>query len=203
MTMDLRTMELTAAPGKRPLTIEEGKSHLNVTLDDDDDLIESYIDAAVSVVEAFTRRKLVDQTWKMHIRDGFDTDSRGRIEIPFAPLSSLSSIKYLDSAGASQTWASTNYDVVTPVGPHAMPAYVELAFGKSFPSVRGAWNSVTIEYIAGYGDNSDDVPAAIRSAIRLLLATYYENRESVIVGTIAQELPKVVEVLLMPFRSEL
>lgn len=205
MTISLRTMELTSAPDKYPLTVEEGKEYLNVTLDDDDALIESYIDGAVSVVEAFTGRKLIDQTWKMYIRDSFDTDERGRIEIPFAPLSSLTSIKYLDSSGVSQTWASTEYDVITPVGPQAMPAYIELAYSKSFPSVRGAWNSVTVEFIAGYGDNSDDVPSAIRNAIRLLLGTYYANRESVVVGVKLEpiELVGVVKSLLMPFRVEL
>ena len=203
MTISLRTMELVTAPDKKALTTEDAKEHLRVTLDDDDRLIESYVEAATEQVENFIRRKLISQTWKMHIRDGFDMDDENRIVLPFAPLSSVADVVYLDSAGVSTTWATTEYDVVRPIGPQAMPGWVELAHLKSLPSVRGAWNSVTVQFIAGYGDNGDDVPEAINSAIRLITGTAYENREDIVVGTIAQRVPDAVARLIMPYRAEL
>ena len=203
MTISLRTMELVTAPDKRALTTEDAKDHLRVTLDDDDRLIDSYVEAATELVENFTRRKLISQTWKMHIRDGFDMDDENRLIIPFAPLSSVVDVVYLDSAGDSQTWATTEYDVVRPIGPQAMAGWIELAHLKSLPSVRGAWNSVTVQFVAGYGDNRGDVPEAINSAIRLITGTMYGNREDVVVGTVAQKIPDAVERLMMPYRAEL
>lgn len=57
---------------------------------------------------------------------------------------------------------------------------------------------------------AEDVPAddeyplvmndAIRSAILLMVGHWYENREAVIVGTSASELPLAVERLLHPYR---
>lgn len=199
-----RTLELVIAPVTPVLTVAELKDHLRVDLNDDDALIEGYGAAAQLVIENATRRKLVEQTWRLNIRDGFDPDELGRVWIPHAPLSSVTSIKYLDTSGVEQTWSDTEYEVVKPIGPQALAGNIELAFEETFPDVREAWNSVRIEFVAGYGDNSpDDVPEGLKSAIKLLVGTYYESRESVIVGTIGQELPKVVENLIAPFRAEL
>lgn len=204
MPSSLRTLELLTAPALPLLTDVELKSHLRVDLADDDALIQDIGLAAQTIAENFTRRKFIDQTWKLYIRDGFDPDKDGRIYLPFAPLSSVTSVKYLDSTGTEQTWDAADYQVVKPVGPQAMPGYIELAYGASFPSVRGAYNSVYIEFVAGYGTvGSNDVPESLIAAVRLHAGTLYENRESVIVGTIAQRLPDSVKALLMPFRVDL
>jgi uncharacterized phiE125 gp8 family phage protein len=58
-----------------------------------------------------------------------------------------------------------------------------------------------VTYVAGYGATSDTVPDAIRHAILLLVGFWFENREGVVVGTIAKELPFAVKSLLDAYRT--
>ena len=45
-----------------------------------------------------------------------------------------------------------------------------------FPDILAEINSLTVTYVAGYGDASSDVPASIRQAVRLVLSDMYHNR---------------------------
>ncbi len=203
-SIDRRTRELDTAPSLPALTNAELKSHLKVDLSTDDDLIQDIGFAAQTEVENFTGRKLINQTWKLYIRGGFFTDQLGRIELPFAPLSSVTSVKYIDDDGDEQTWDSGEYQVVKPVGPQSMPGYIELAFEKSYPSTRDLWNSVTIEFVAGYGTvGTTSVPNGLLAAVKLIAGNLYENREELIVGTNVMALGKTVEHMMMPFRVDL
>ncbi len=197
--------ELVTPPVLSALTDVELKEHLRVDLSIDDALIQSIGLAAQTNVENYTRRKLIDQTWRLNIRNGFATDKRGRIELPFAPLSSVTDVKYLDTDGVEQTLATTEYDVIIPSGPQAMPGWIELSFASNgYPSVREQWDSVRITFVSGYGDvGTDDAPASLLAALRLEAGNLYENRESVIVGTVASPLAKTVQSLLDPFRVDL
>jgi hypothetical protein len=44
------------------------------------------------------------------------------------------------------------------------------------------------------------MPAAIKQALKLLIGHWYENRETVITGTISTALPFAAEALLAPYR---
>jgi uncharacterized phiE125 gp8 family phage protein len=59
---------------------------------------------------------------------------------------------------------------------------------------------VTVTYVAGYGPAGDDVPAAIRHAMLLLIGHWYEHRESVVVGGNPVQVPLAVQALLRPYR---
>jgi uncharacterized phiE125 gp8 family phage protein len=62
---------------------------------------------------------------------------------------------------------------------------------------------VTVTYSAGYGD-ADAVPAAIKEAIKLLAANWYENREAAIVGAsgvVPMELPLGVRDLIASYQE--
>jgi uncharacterized phiE125 gp8 family phage protein len=54
--------------------------------------------------------------------------------------------------------------------------------------------------VAGYGDDAEDVPQAIRQAMMLMIGHWYENREDTLgVGNI-QRIPQGSEYLLWPYR---
>ena len=46
----------------------------------------------------------------------------------------------------------------------------------------------------------DEIPKAIVQAQLLVIGRYYEIRQDVVTGTIATEIPKMVEHLLNPYR---
>jgi len=60
-------------------------------------------------------------------------------------------------------------------------------------------NAVTVRFVAGYGD-AGDVPQAIKQAILILIAHWYEQRDPVEAGNIAPIMvPLMVTTLLAPY----
>lgn len=162
----------TVAPASEPVTLAEAKAWLRLEIPDDDDLVAALITAAREYAETVTGRALVSQTWRLTL-DAFPADGGGII-LPLPPLQSVSSVVYVDGNGDSQTLATTEYAVDT----QRQPGWIVPAYGKIWPVTRGQANAVQITFVAGYGTASA-VPVAIKTAIKLLLANWYENREMV------------------------
>ena len=118
------------------------------------------------------------------------------IQIPRPPLISISSITYIDSDGVEQTLSSSLYRV----GTKSSPGRVTPAHGEVWPTTRNVTEAVTITFLAGFGTTAATVPGVAKRAIRLTLGNWFENRESVVVGTIAAELPQSAKNLLTNFR---
>jgi uncharacterized phiE125 gp8 family phage protein len=53
-----------------------------------------------------------------------------------------------------------------------------------------------VTWWAGYGASGTDVPAAIRHAMLMLVGFWYDNRSTVLVGSISKELEFAVSSLL-------
>lgn len=144
------------------------------------------IAAATERAEQATNRSLITKTWDL-IEDKFPGD--GFFELPQAPLISVTHLKYRDTAGTLQTWAASNYIVTAPAGPRCARGRLSLAYGITWPSTYGQADDVQIRFVCGYGTESSDVPAILRQAMLMDIATLYANPENVIKGTIVAELP--------------
>ena len=119
---------------------------------------------------------------------------RGAFQLPRSPLITLDSIKYDDEDGIEQTLGASVYGVDS-VG--EMPARIWLKGGESWPTTYpDALETVRVLFTAGYGTAGADVPASIRAALLLLLGNLFENREAVVVGSGATNLPLGVRALL-------
>ena len=105
--------------------------------------------------------------------------------MPRPPLSSVTSLKYIDTAGTQQTWSSANYIVDTS----CEPGKIRLAYDVSWPDIREQYNGVEIIFVAGYGASGSSVPEVVKHSIRFKVAHWYEMREPVISGTIVAEVP--------------
>lgn len=182
---------LKTPPVKRPVTLDQAKAHCRVDHDDDNHVLLQAINAAVEWVETNTGRALITRTYEIG-----QSDLGGCIELPMPPLQSVESITYVDEEGNQQTLAADQYQVQTWVA----PGYVLPAYDVTWPKVREQINSVVVEYKAGYGEDAEDVPADIRSALLLLVGHFYENREQNVIGTVTAELKFGVENLLNGYR---
>jgi uncharacterized phiE125 gp8 family phage protein len=191
-------LTLQTAAATEPVTLAEMRLHLKVDDDmtADDALISSLIAAARDYAEMYTRRAFVTQTWDMKL-DGFPWSATqyrkhaNEILIPKPPLQSISSITYTASDGTSTTLAASGYSVDTA----GSPGSVYPAYDTVWPVTREIPNAVTIRFVAGYGAIGT-VPESIKAALKLLVGHWYENRETVVIGTITSELPKAVDALL-------
>lgn len=194
-------MELVrvSAPEEPVVSLEDARRHMRVdtfqpeqTHPDDAD-ITAFVQAATDEIDGrngWLGRALVTQTWKLLLDEfpgsfRFGCNRHGRIALPLPPLQSVTSVKYIDADGVEQTLtADTDYRVVTD----AEPGFVEPLYGKTWPSARDEANAVRITYVAGYGDSGDDVPALLRSYVKIAAAFRYQFRELGIAGT---EVPTV------------
>jgi len=187
------THTLITAPLGEPVTIEDARLHCRIDGSQDDEVLRALVAAARQYVEGYTGRALVNQTWELRF-DQFPL----YIDLPKAPLASVTSITYIDIEGNTQTLASSAYQVVASSGDFSQPGRIFQAYNQTWPSSRGHIDDVRVRYVAGYG-TPDDVPYAIKAAIKLMTAHLYENREATVVGTIAAEMPLSIRNLLAPF----
>lgn len=179
------SLKLETAPTSEPVTISEVKDHLRVDTGDDDTDLGRKIAAARQWVEEFTGRSLMVTTWKLYL-----SDWPVAIQLPNPPMKTLTSILYLDTGGTEQTLGTEVY-ITNSV---AEPAVIREAYSKSWPALRNRqYNSITVEYIAGYASASA-VPQAIRQALILRVQAAYDDPA-------ANELNDAAAKLLWPYRT--
>jgi len=184
-------LELKTAPSVEPISLTEAKNHLRVDISNDDTLISALITAAREHTETYLQKCLISQTWYQYHDFGFPCT----IELLKNPVQSVTAITYIDGNGTEQTVATSIYDLDV----NRKPATIFRAYSQIWPITRLIQNAVKIEFITGYGDASTNVPAAIRSAMFLLIGHLYENREASTPLKITH-LPMGYEALLAPYR---
>ena len=160
--------QVTTAPTTEPVTLAEAKTHLRVDGSDEDTFIEGLIQAAREWCEDYERRAYITRTITAKFDRFYST-----IILPMPKIQSVTSVKYLDTAGTEQTLSTDYYDVDT----YREPGAITLAYNKTWPTTRDINNAVEVVFVAGYGD-ADDVPERVKCAIKLLIGHLYENRET-------------------------
>jgi len=183
--------KVTTEPAVEPVTSTEAKVHLRVDHTDEDSLITILIQAARETVEQRTNRSLITQSRTIKL----DTFPYGNVlYIPYAPLISITSIKYYDTTDTEVTLSNTLYWVDTNSN---IPRVV---IKDSWPATYDRPNAVEIIYSAGYGASGANVPKPLKQAMYLIIGHLYENREQV--GDVRHELPFGADVLMSPYVLE-
>lgn len=191
------SIKVITGPIAEPITLAEAKLHCRVFVSDEDALITSLIVAARQAVEGKTRRVLMQQTLERALdcfREPGAARKPHRLVIPCPPLASITSIKYLNTAGELTTLDPAEY----VLDDHSEPARVTPANGTCWPETYAQANAVLIRYTAGYA-SAAAVPQQIKSWMLMRIGMLYENRESVAAGISLAEVP-FVDSLLDPYR---
>lgn len=181
----------TVAPAADLVSLAEAKAHCRVEASDDDALIAGYVEAASALLDGpggRVGRALVQQTWQAEC--GALT-GRTPFRFPVVPLIALSSISYYDRDNASQSLSAGSVTVYKEDD----RAWMVPDIGTAWPAMYARPDAITVTWTAGYGTASD-VPQNIAQAARLLIGHWYENREGVVVGTSASQLPEGVDDLI-------
>lgn len=185
---------LSTAPTTTAITLQDAKSHLNVSSTADDALITSQIKAATLLLENKCSRCFVTQTRVLKADTFFDRRyaQNNRLYPVRSPLKSVTSIAYLDENGVSTTLPSSDYVVSTG----DQPGFVAPSYNATWPDVYAQPNSVTITYVAGHSTVSSGVPENVKQAVRMVVGHWYRYREAVLTGTISKEIEMGVDALL-------
>lgn len=156
----------TVAPTAEPISLDEAKIFMHVIETDEDTLIESIITSAREYAENYTNRQLITATFEL-TTDSFIQD----FKLPKAPVQSISKIEYMDESGVYQILSTDDYYL-----------YYEYEIAKIYfsnlPSIKDDKRAVKITFVSGY----TTVPSSIKTYLKMLVSTLYENREKFVVG---------------------
>jgi len=184
----MRLTKLTN-PQTLPISLEAVKTHLRIELDEsgyDADLTD-LIRVAAEWIEAETHLTLVSTqlraTWDCFVADV--------IKLPMWPISTVDSVTYIDTAGASQTLSTSLYRTSLV----QCPATIQPAISTDWPeTLVDGINTVSVNVTAGYGVAAVQ-PHLVRHLLKLLVGHWFKNREAVLVGSISKEIELAVESL--------
>jgi uncharacterized phiE125 gp8 family phage protein len=181
---------VVVTPPPAIVTLAEAKAHCRVDFADDDALITAYVAAATGMLDGpdgWLQRALGAQVLKTTLR-GFPAEA---FVLPMAPVSAINDLTYVGADGVATEVDPEIYDL-------SADGELELAYGAAWPTARDPRAPVEILYTAGY----QVVPETIRTAILIMTADLYANRESGGSGSIAfsYQMPTSVEGLVERYR---
>lgn len=180
----MKQFTITTQPAEEPISSAELKLHAKIDTSADDTVVAYSISAARQHCEEYLARSFVT-TERELVLDCFP--SNNVIELPYAPVSAVNSIQYLDSSGSLQTLSTDEYQVVT-----GEPSRIYLR--GTIPATGNYLANVTVNYDCGYGAAAA-VPENIKLAVLMLATHLYDNRSASSVLTI-KEIPIGVYRLL-------
>ena len=166
----------TVPPAVEPVTVDEAKAWARINTPDDDQIVSDLITAVRMQVEADLGRALITQTKVLYLNDFSDLSSP--INLPYPPLQSIVSVRYVDMMGDLTTIDAGTYSYTAG----STPGRVWVPIGSYWPYVLPNDDAVQIAYTCGYGDTAADVPMSIRMAMRTLIAANYMYRSGIIFG---------------------
>jgi len=189
-------LTLVTGPTSEPLTLQQAKDHLRLDTDDDDALVLDLIKAARVWVEGQTKRAILTQTWDYSIDWGYPyRDGQPYIQLPLNPVSSVTSITYVDGSSPNPSLSAGDYTVAA----RKHGSYIVPAYNTTWVTPRSVPDAVVVRFIAG----ESSCPKPLERAIALLVTHMYENRETIKAGQgqVLVDIPYTLEAMISPYRA--
>lgn len=161
--MILEKLESVATPFA--VSLAQVKAHLRILTNDEDTYLTSLISVASEVCESQSRRQLFTAQYRLTISSDFypfRALNTREIFLTPGPVQQVDSITVRGQAVDVDTWRVRNRDPYTLV-----PQWGDMCVGD-----------VVITFTTGYGDEPEDIPAALVQFMLLLIGSLYFNRES-------------------------
>lgn len=178
-------LQRITAPTLAVVTVAEMKAHLRITWSEEDAYLQTLIEEAAAHLDGWQGLLgwcIGSQQWLLT----YDTFPDGPIRLPLGPLISVDAVRYDDGSPALVTLSADAYAVDgTDKEAWLMPV-------DSWPSVDGT-NAVEVRFTAGHA-TAAEVHAGVKTAIRLIVASWYANREG-------QAIPLSADALISPLRK--
>jgi uncharacterized phiE125 gp8 family phage protein len=154
-----------------------------------DDMLTEMHDAAVEWLESKTRLVFRESTVVIYYGEFGET-----LVLPVWPVNSLTSISYEDKNGDTQSLTNYQAELLSP------PATIYPAPNETFPETEvERKKAVTVTVNAGY-ETIAEIPKMVNHAIKMLVAHWFRNRETVLVGSSSKELEYAVNALMVQSR---
>ena len=196
------TLSQIAGPAREPVDVELARQHCRIDHLEDDTLLGVYISAATSLAENYLGRVCITQTlrWSMTHSLPFGSGlpliqplwlpygliDRRPLDLPRAPIQSIARVALTRRNDADLVLTTNDYssDLTATPGRFLLDGAV-----KPNPN-----QGLLVDFVAGYGNNPEDVPQIIRTGILLMTAFLYEHRGD------EGEMPNLPFMLMSPLR---
>jgi uncharacterized phiE125 gp8 family phage protein len=188
------TSQVDTEPAGEPITVDDLKTHLRITGNDEDLYLSSLAITARLSAEEYTGKKFINTTMEGYL-PAIPTGDNFML-LP-GPVSSITEIQSYDTEDSGTVWSSDNYSLNI----YGNVPHVQRNHGVSWPNATRTWNPIYVKWVAGYGALRSDVPAAIRHALLLLASHFWENRMPLNIGNIVNPIPEMHQRLLYPYRT--
>lgn len=199
-------IRVITAPAAEPVSLDDAKLWCRKDTSEEDAIISMIIAAARERAEHLTGYAFVQRQLELQL----DTFPSGNlIELPYPPLQSVDYIKYLDGDGTLQTLIGSPSQWIEDTA--SEPARVQTLEGGSWPATKTQIGAVRIGFTCGYApgvgsptDYGYNVPKLVKQWMQVRISTFYEHRESIIVGQTVNQPPRdYVDGLLDGFKADL
>lgn len=159
----------------------------------EDGFLQQCIDASIQTIQ--------NQT---HLLFGTYTLDEFFVNFPqylkFSPVSSITSIKYLDVDDVEQT---LNTDVYRE-SLHKNPIKISLKENQHYPTLSNRNDErVTVRYVAGYSSSTDaNFPKDLLQCVYFFISHFYDTRTAVALGPgmAGVDVPKTVDFLIRQYK---
>ena len=166
----MRQIKINSTESSEIVLVATAKDYIRVSTTADDNIITRMITQARIWCENYISRDIVSKNRTYYI-----PETNGTFDLPFAPVSSISSVT---SDGTAVDYTVLGLDNET----------IELDGGSA--------DKVKVTYITtGLNDS------LLQSAIMQLVSTYYDNRADFIIGKNVNEVPTDVRDILNSYKS--
>ncbi len=185
--------KLIQAPVLEPVSLAEARQWLRDDGFEEDQLIQTLIVSARMTIEAYTRRFLVEQKWRLSLDHWPVTVlAENKMDIPFMPCRTIERIRIYENATTSRLLDAASFRLSSSLD----EARVVFLTQPPVPGLKT--EGIEIDIVVGYGMQPSDTPAPLRRAILMLVAAWRESRGDAPELT----LPETILRLAAPFRRE-
>lgn len=159
-------IQISAGTATDVVTLAKAKKHLRIETDftDEDDLIQDYIDAAVTQAENYIGGHITDKNIVIKMT-GFDNP----LVFEAFPVKAVTSVKYFEQGDENEkTMDAENYTLTAETSKR-----FAIRFKGDLPTVQDRFDAVTVTINVGMVT----IDKPISQAVLLMVADMYERRE--------------------------
>lgn len=185
-----------AAPATAVVPLGELAAHLRLSEGfsgggDEVSRLDGAARAASAAVEGMIGKALIRRRFRWSVTRWRDPACA---PLPAAPVSEVHGVTLVDAEGGWSAAEASAWALQVDAGRPSLAG----PGGRRLPAIP-AGGRAEVEFTAGYGDDWNGVPEALRRAVMLLAAHYHEQRHAA--GERLSETPQGVAALVSPFRT--
>jgi len=191
-----RSVRVVTGPLYEPVSRDLAKVWCRVDDDDtsQDAIVDLLLTAARERAEDITGRAFVERDLELLMDDLPDDQI---IVLPYPPVQSVSYVRYVDTGGAEQELSGSPTPWILDTG--SEPARLSPLQAASWPSTQGTISNVRIGFRCGHAPSGSPVDESayqlniagrLKNWLAVRVSTFYEMRESIVVGGQVTEVPR-------------